>query len=258
MPAERVDLPIRRRHRCVHLMELREGEFLIADQAFGVRCGGIEPMHLLHRIVHDRVLPVRQSTLTCDADGTVHDGRQLEIRRRREGRGEARERQGQQVGHGHDPAAVIALGVVEEVQLPWAASVEVCGGEAALLLQGHRDGLGKTLAFADESAGQSPRAVLVSMPAHQEQTHLACGINGQDALVDRLDEAEGDLTGLKDSVVSHDAMFSMKLMTDSLAMSSRGRKPKTGKKRSPKASGSNGRPSEHSGGVDDSDEVASA
>jgi hypothetical protein len=82
--------------------------------------------------------------------------------------------------------------------------------------------------------------------------------SGQDALVDRLDEAEEDLTSLKDSVVSHDPMFSMKLMTDSLAMSSRGRKPKTGKRRSPKASGSNGRTSGTSGDIDDSDQVASA
>jgi Ca-activated chloride channel family protein len=82
--------------------------------------------------------------------------------------------------------------------------------------------------------------------------------SGQDALVDRLDEAEEDLTSLKDSVVSHDAMFSMKLMTDSLAMSSRGRKPKTGKRRSPKASGSSGRTSGTSGDIDDSDQVASA
>jgi hypothetical protein len=78
--------------------------------------------------------------------------------------------------------------------------------------------------------------------------------SGQDALVERLDEAEEDLTSLKDSVVSHDAMYSMKLMTDSLAMSSRGRKPKPSKK----SSNSNVRPSGDSGDVDDSDEVASA
>lgn len=78
---------------------------------------------------------------------------------------------------------------------------------------------------------------------------------GREDLVSRLDEAEDDLTGLKDSVVAEDAVFAMKMMTDSLASTSRGRKVKSGKK---PTSGSNVTPLGDSGDVDDSDEVASA
>ena len=77
---------------------------------------------------------------------------------------------------------------------------------------------------------------------------------GRSDLLSRLEEAEGDLSGLKDSVVTEDAVFAMKMMTDSLASTSRGRKVKPVKKHS----GSNVTPPRDSGDVDDSDEVASA
>ena len=47
---------------------------------------------------------------------------------------------------------------------------------------------------------------------------------GQSQLLERLDEAALDLAGLKESVVVEDSSFAMKMMTDSLATTSRGRK----------------------------------
>ena len=75
----------------------------------------------------------------------------------------------------------------------------------------------------------------------------------QPDLVTRLSEAEEDLTNLKDSLAYEAPDHSLKLMTDSLNATSRGRKIKAPKK----PSGSNVRPSGDTGDVDDSDEVAS-
>ncbi len=74
---------------------------------------------------------------------------------------------------------------------------------------------------------------------------------GHSELVSRLDEAGEDLEELKESVAYEDTAFSMKLMTDSLASTSRGRTSKKSPKKS--ASEPDVTPSGDSGGVDDSD-----
>jgi Ca-activated chloride channel family protein len=73
---------------------------------------------------------------------------------------------------------------------------------------------------------------------------------GNSELLSRLTEAEEDLEELKDSVATEDAAFAMKLMTDSLATTSRGRK----RKKAPKEPTVT--PSGDSGDVDDSGETA--
>jgi Ca-activated chloride channel family protein len=80
---------------------------------------------------------------------------------------------------------------------------------------------------------------------------------GDEALLGRLDEASSDLEGLRMSLDIEVPVHSMKLMTDSLAMSSRGRKPKPKPAPKPSSSGSAVRPPRDSGDVDDSGEVAS-
>jgi hypothetical protein len=82
---------------------------------------------------------------------------------------------------------------------------------------------------------------------------------GDEALLGRLDEASTDLEGLRMSLDIEVVEHSMKLMTDSLAMSTRGRKPKPTPKPTPKprTSGSDVRPPRDGGDVDDSGEVAS-
>lgn len=50
---------------------------------------------------------------------------------------------------------------------------------------------------------------------------------GEDRLISRLQDVHDDISALQESVVSAPPMFAMKLMTDSLAVSSRGRKSST-------------------------------
>jgi len=74
---------------------------------------------------------------------------------------------------------------------------------------------------------------------------------GHSELVSRLDEAGENLEELKDSFAFEDTAFSMKLMTDSLATTSRGRTTKKSPRKSATEAGVT--PSGDSGGVDDSD-----
>jgi len=74
---------------------------------------------------------------------------------------------------------------------------------------------------------------------------------GRADLLDRLEDAEEDLSVLSESVASAPPMHSMKLMTDSLATTSRGRTTKKSPKKP--ASEPDVTPSGDSGGVDDSD-----
>lgn len=76
-------------------------------------------------------------------------------------------------------------------------------------------------------------------------------------LLSRLDGASQDLEGLRMSLDIEVAEHSMKLMTDSLAMTTRGRKVKPKPSPKPGPSGSAVRPPRESGEVDDSGEVAS-
>jgi len=82
---------------------------------------------------------------------------------------------------------------------------------------------------------------------------------GDEGLIGRLDEASQDLQGLRMSLDIEVAEHSMKLMTDSLAMTTRGRKSKPKATPAPKHSSSESavRPPRDSGDVDDSGEVAS-
>ena len=84
---------------------------------------------------------------------------------------------------------------------------------------------------------------------------------GTEALLGRLDEASQDLEGLRMSLDIQVPQHAMKLMTDSLSMTSRGRKSKpkstSGPTPKPRSSQSTVRPPGDSGDVDDSGAVAS-
>lgn len=84
---------------------------------------------------------------------------------------------------------------------------------------------------------------------------------GDEGLIGRLDEASQDLEGLRMALDVEVPQHAMKLMTDSLSTTSRGRKskPQSASKSTPgpRSSGSTVRPPRDSGDVDDSGEVAS-
>lgn len=108
-----------------------------------------------------------------------------------------------------------------------------------------------TLALREHNSDQARSTLTDTLGAiHRLRVDLSASADSD--LLSRLDEASQDLTALRESLDFQLPNHSLKLMTDSLAMTSRGRKPKP----AAKPSGSDVRPSRDSGEVDDSGEVA--
>lgn len=84
-----------------------------------------------------------------------------------------------QMGHGHDPAAIISVGIVEDVELPGGPAAEVPSTEAALVFQGCGHGVGEPLPGTHEAARQRPLPSAISGPLMQEHGQAAIRTHGE-------------------------------------------------------------------------------
>lgn len=81
--------------------------------------------------------------------------------------GEASVRDDDGVGHGQDPAAGVAGGVVEDAELVGSDAVE-----AELVVQGAGDGAGEPIALVQERAGKGPFTGGAAVDEHGESARL--------------------------------------------------------------------------------------
>ncbi len=163
-PAEGVLLEDAASNRFVHLAQVSDREG-VAQQSVGVRMRPVLPTQAPNREFDDRKVVVGQS----QPNGKWHDA----SARRVSQPFKLWEREHVKVCHGQDPAAVVSLRVVEDMELLWFAT-----SDSSLLVKGSAYGVGESLAPVQERARQGP--------AGPRFSGLRWAANEQDAKLRRL------------------------------------------------------------------------
>lgn len=153
--------------------ELGKGEGTRIEEPFRIRCFAIALLDLGHRESHDLVLAVGKPLLARHPCSVIPDRSKHEVWAARDYLGQSSMGHAKKMRDRHDPAAIIAVRIVEDLKLPGGPTSEVAPTEPALVFQGNGNRIGEPLPGTHEAARQCPVSSAISgafMQEHRQAT----------------------------------------------------------------------------------------